>query len=91
VDLLMVRSRESGRIIYAEQLERMLDESPWEYARRSARRENQVQARFSGGKYQILVGWGTGSVEEFLEAHPEYGPHGAVGVGDERGDRRSSG
>jgi len=22
----------------------------------------------------VLVGWGAGSVEEFLESYPEYGP-----------------
>jgi hypothetical protein len=39
VDLLMVRDRESGRFVYAEQMERRRGETPWEYARRSFRRE----------------------------------------------------
>lgn len=82
----MVRDHGDGNIIYAEQLERMLEESPWEYVRRSARRENQIRARYAAETYQILVGWGTGSVEEFLQAHPEYGPAGgpsdAVEIGE---------
>ncbi|TCJ16440.1 hypothetical protein E0L93_09980 [Rubrobacter taiwanensis] len=86
MDLIMIRSRKDGRILYAEQLERLPGESPWEYARRSARRENQLSLRFAGPEYQLLVGWGTGSVEEFLEAHPEYRPPGTA-----RGERRSSG
>ena len=28
----------------------------------------------SGETLQVIVGWGAGSVEEFLETYPEYGP-----------------
>lgn len=70
----MVRARRSGRIIYVEQLERRSEETPWEYARRSARRESQIRTRFVEDDFQIIVGWGTDSVEEFLEAYPEYKP-----------------
>jgi hypothetical protein len=72
VDLLMVRDRATGRFIYTEQLERRPGETPWEYVRRSVRREAQVQNRLKGETLQVLVGWGASSVEEFLESYPEY-------------------
>jgi hypothetical protein len=72
VDLLMVRDRATGRFIYTEQLERRPGETPWEYVRRSVRREAQVRDRFKGETLQVIVGWGAGSVEEFLESYPEY-------------------
>ncbi len=74
VDLLMVRDRATGRFIYTEQLERRPGETTWEYVRRSVRREAQVRDRFKGEDLQVLVGWGAGSVEEFLRSYPEYGP-----------------
>lgn len=74
MDLLMVRDREARRFVYVEQLSRMTGESPWEYVRRSVRREAQIKARFATGQFQVLVGWGVSSVEEFLETYPEYGP-----------------
>jgi hypothetical protein len=74
VDLLMVRDRPTGRFVYTEQLERRPGETPWEYARRSVRREAQVRDRFKGETLQVIVGWGAGSVEEFPESYPEYGP-----------------
>jgi hypothetical protein len=72
VDLLMVRDRATGRFIYTEQLERHPGETPWEYVRRSVRREAQVRNRLKGETLQVLVGWGASSVEEFLESYPEY-------------------
>ena len=72
VDLLMVRDRVTGRFIYTEQLERRPGETTWEYIRRSVRREAQVRDRFKGENLQVIVGWGAGSVEEFLESYPEY-------------------
>ncbi len=74
VDLLMVRDRVTGRFVYTEQLERRPGETTWEYIRRSVRREAQVRDRFKGETLQVLVGWGAGSVEEFLRSYPEYGP-----------------
>ena len=74
VDLLMVRDRDTGRFLYAEQLERNPGETSWEYVRRSVRREVQVRDSFKGETLQVIVGWGAGSVEEFLESYPEYGP-----------------
>ena len=76
MDLLMVRDRASGRFVYVEQMERRRGETPWEYVRRSVRREAQIRASFTDASLQVLVGWGISSVEEFLEAYPEYGPHG---------------
>jgi hypothetical protein len=73
VDLLMVRDRVTGRFVYTEQLERRPGETTWEYIRRSVRREGQVRDRFNGERLQVLVGWGAGSVEEFLRSYPEYG------------------
>jgi hypothetical protein len=72
VDLLMVRDRDTGRFLYTERLERRLGETSWEYVRRSVRRESQVRERFNGERLEVIVGWGAGSVEEFLEAYPEY-------------------
>jgi hypothetical protein len=74
VDLLMVRDRKTGRFLYTERLERRPGETSWEYVRRSVRREARVKERFKGETLQVLVGWGAGSVEEFLESYPEYGP-----------------
>ena len=74
VDLLMVRDRPTGRFVYTERLERRLGETSWEYVRRSVRREAQVRDRFMGDTFQVIVGWGAGSVEEFLDSYPEYGP-----------------
>jgi len=69
----MVRDRDTGRFLYTERLERRLGETSWEYVRRSVRRESQVRERFNGERLEVIVGWGAGSVEEFLEAYPEYG------------------
>ena len=74
VDLLMVRDRVTGRFVYTEQLERRPGETPWEFVRRSVRREAQVRDRFKGETLQVIVGWGASSVEEFLVSYPEYGP-----------------
>lgn len=72
MDLLMVRDRTTGRFVYTERLERRFGETSWAYVRRSVRREGQIRARFNESKMEVLVGWGTGSVEEFVEAYPEY-------------------
>ncbi len=72
MDLLMVRDRNTGRFVYTEQMERRSGETPWEYVRRSVRRESQMKDRFAEDAMQVLVGWGTGSVEEFLDSYPEY-------------------
>jgi len=74
LDLLMVRDRTSGRFVYVERMERRRRETPWEYARRSFRREGQIRTSFSAEEFQVLVGWGTSSVEEFLESYPEFRP-----------------
>lgn len=74
MDLLMVRDRDTGRFLYTERLERRPGETSWEYVRRSVRRESQVRERFNGERLEVIVGWGAGSVEEFLEAYPQYGP-----------------
>lgn len=74
LDLLMVRDRRTGRFLYTERLERRPGETPWEYVRRSVRREAQMRERFKAETLQLIVGWGAGSVEEFLETYPEYGP-----------------
>jgi hypothetical protein len=79
LDLLMVRDRESGRFVYVEQMERRRGETPWEYARRSFRREGQIRTSFAGETLEVIVGWGMSSVEEFLQAYPEYGPEDAAG------------
>ena len=44
----MVREPSSGRFVYVEVLERRRGETPWEFARRSVRREAQIRASFSG-------------------------------------------
>jgi hypothetical protein len=73
VDLLMVRDRDTGRFLYTERLERRPGETPWEYVRRSVRREARIRERFKEKRLQVIVGWGAGSVEEFLESYPAYG------------------
>jgi hypothetical protein len=85
----MVRDRVTGRFVYTEQLERRPGETTWEYVRRSVRREAQVRDRIKGDNLQVLVGWGAGSVEEFLQSYPEYRPVGTTDseAGDEREDR----
>ena len=79
MDLLMVREKATGRFVYTEQMERRDGETSWEYVRRSVRREGQVRDRFDGDGVEVLVGWGTASVEEFLEAYPEYRVNGTTG------------
>lgn len=88
VDLLMVRDQVTGQFVYTEQLERHPGETTWEYVRRSVRRETQVRDRFKGETLQVIVGWGAGSVEEFLQSYPEYGPTGSAdGEAGERNQR----
>ena len=70
----MVRDRATGQFVYTEQLERRPGETTWAYVRRSVRREAQIRERFKGETLQVIVGWGAGSVEEFLQSYPEYGP-----------------
>jgi len=48
-------------------------ETTGEVGRRGVRREAEVLGRFSGGAGRVIVGWGAGSVEEFLRSYPEYG------------------
>jgi hypothetical protein len=93
VDLLMVRDRVTGRFVYTERLERRPGETTRAYVRRSVRRETQVRDRFKGEELQVIVGWGAGSVEEFLRSYPEYGPvHTTNGEpGDERLQRCAKG
>ena len=79
MDLLMVRDRATGRFVYTEQLERQPEETSWAYVRRSVRREAQIRDRFDGEMFEVLVGWGTRSVEEFLETYPEYQPRETLG------------
>ena len=79
MDLLMVRDRESGRFVYVEQMERRRGETPWEYARRSFRREGQIRTSFAGETLEVIVAWGMSSVEEFVQAYPEYAPEDAAG------------
>lgn len=74
MDLLMVRDRDTGRFLYTERLERRPGETSWEYVRRSVRREARIRERFKEERLQVIVGWGAGSVEEFLQSYPEYGP-----------------
>jgi hypothetical protein len=85
VDLLMVRGRVTGQFVYTEQLERRPGETTWEYVRRSVRRKAQIRERFGEKTFDVFVGWGTGSVEEFLKAYPEYRPRETLG------DARSEG
>lgn len=77
MDLLMVRDRTTGRFVYTERLERRDGETPWEYVRRSVRREGQIRGRYGQEAMEVLVGWGTGSIEEFLQAYPEFRTSGA--------------
>lgn len=84
MDLLMVRDRGTGRFLYTEQLERRSGETPWEYVRRSVRREAQVREYYDGDALQVIVGWGVGSVEEFLENYPEYRSQKQQKQGDEQ-------
>ncbi len=86
MDLLMVRDRGTGRFVYTERMERRAGETPWEYARRSVRREGQIRTRFAEATMQVIVGWGTDSVEDFLREHPEYRSGGIVGDGQLEGD-----
>ncbi len=72
MDLLMVRERATGRFVYTEQLERRPGETPWEYVRRSVRREGTIRTRFDADATEVIVGWGVDSVEDFLRANPEY-------------------
>lgn len=72
MDLLMVRDRATGRFLYTERLERRPGETSWEYVRRSVRREAQIRDRFAGETLQVIVGYGSNSVEEFLKEYPEY-------------------
>ena len=75
---MIVRDRTSGRFVYIEQMERRRGETPWEYARRSARREGQIRTAFGGEMLEVIVGWGMSSVKEFLRAYPEYGAGGTL-------------
>lgn len=86
MDLLMVRDRNSGRFVYTERMGRRVGETPWEYARRSVRREGQIRARFAEDAMEVIVGWGTDSVEEFLREHPEYRQRGMLRDGQLEGD-----
>ena len=70
----MVSNRDTGRFLYTERLERRPGETPWEYVRRSVRREARIRERFKEERLQVIAGWGAGSVEEFLEFYPEYRP-----------------
>ena len=70
----MVRDRATGRFLYTERLERRQGETSWEYVRRSVRREAHIRDRFSAETQQVIMGWGAGSVEDFLKSYPEYGP-----------------
>lgn len=86
MDLLMVRDRSTGRFVYTERMGRRVGETPWEYARRSVRREGQIRNRFAEATMQVIVGWGTDSVEEFLREHPEYRWGSMLGNGQLEGD-----
>ncbi len=86
VDLLMVRDRSTGRFVYTERMERRAGETPWEYTRRGVRREVHISSRFASEELEILVAWGTDSVEEFLRAHPEYRSVEMAGDGQLEGD-----
>ncbi len=78
---MMGRDRESGRFAYVEQIERRRGETPWECARRSFRRKKQLRTSFAWESLEVIVGWDMSSVEEFLQAYPEYGPGDAAGNG----------
>jgi len=79
----MVREKATGRFVYTERLERRAGETAWEYVRRSVRREGRIRTRFDADATEVIVGWGVGSVEDFLRANPEYrtdgGPDGVKG------------
>lgn len=83
----MVRDRVTGRFLYAERLERRPGETAWGYVRRSVRREAKIRNHFQGDSLQVIVGWGAGSVEEFLKSYPEYGSVGTSG-GEHSGEDR---
>jgi len=68
----MVRDWESGKFAYVEQIVRR-GEMPWECARRSFRRKKQLRTSFAWETLEVIVGWDMSSVEEFLQAYPEYG------------------
>jgi hypothetical protein len=82
MDLLMVRERATGRFVYTEWLERRPGETPWEYVRRSVRREARIRTRFDADATEVIVGWGVDSVEDFLRANPEYRSDGRFSGGD---------
>jgi len=77
----MVRDPESGRFVYVEQLECDRGETPWVYARRSFRWEDQVRTSFAGETLEVMIGWGMSSVEDFPQAYLGYGPGDAAGNG----------
>jgi hypothetical protein len=94
LDLLMVRERATGRFVYTERLERRAGETPWEYVRRSVRREGRIRTRFDTDATEVIVGWGVDSVEDFLRANPEYrsdGDHEGLSNGPQRGERLEGG
>ena len=91
VDLLMVRDRATGRFLYTERMERRDGETSWEYVRRSVRREAHIRDRFTGDGRQVIVGWGSGSVEEFLKSYPEYGPVATDGAAEDQTEERPEG
>ncbi len=72
MDLLMVRDRGTGRFLYTERLERRSGETSWAYVRRTVRREAHVRDRFDAAAVDVIIGYGAGSVEEFLRSYPEY-------------------
>ena len=87
----MVRDRATGRFIYTERLERRSGETSWEYVRRSVRREAQMKDRFGESVAEVIVGWGTGSVEEFLKSYPEYEPKRPPQDGQSKDERLEGG
>ena len=90
----MVRDRATGRFLYTERLERRPGETSWEYVRRSVRREAQIRDRFGAETMQVIVGYGSNSVEEFLKEYPEYGtedPADGEADGEADGDQRERG
>ena len=80
-----------GRFVYTERLERRAGETAWEYVRRSVRREGSVRARFDPDATEVIVGWGIGSVEDFLRANPEYRAGGNPPDEDSDGSPRRGG
>jgi hypothetical protein len=87
----MVRDRRTGRFVYTERLERRVGETSWAYIRRSVRREGQIRSRFNESTLEVLVGWGTGSVEEFIRAYPEYAPAEEPAGGEPEDEERLEG